>query len=388
MRARRLFHALVLSLLAIFVALQPQRARADGTVDPFVPQQVVQILTGLLRAPLNVTAAPSDGDVITYDSTSNTWHAEAGGSGGGGDITTVTAGTGLTGGGSSGDVTLTLATVVATLGGTGQTTYATGDTLYASAANTLSKLTGNTTSTKKFLSQTGNGSVSAAPAWGTIAAGDVPDLSATYVPVGRTITATTPVRIGGGNSADLSADRTISLTTVPANLGGTGIASYTVGDIPYASATTTISVLAASSTVGAALVSGGSATAPVYSGVSVGQQGACTGGSVTITNSATLSSSYYGKWIIVSGSSGTITLTLPTAAAGAGPITIVNEMTGGTCKVLTSTAGQLMFLGASNCASGGFWQTVTQHSTCTIVGVSSTQWVEQAWDGLWTKDGS
>lgn len=57
-----------------------------------------------------------------------------------GDITGVTAGTGLTGGGTSGAVTVSLSSpVAATLGGTAQTTYATGDLLYASAADTLAK---------------------------------------------------------------------------------------------------------------------------------------------------------------------------------------------------------------------------------------------------------
>ena len=58
-------------------------------------------------------------------------------------------------------------------GGTNQSTYATGDLLYASAANTLSKLAGNTTTTKKFLSQTGNGATSAAPSWSTVSSSDV-----------------------------------------------------------------------------------------------------------------------------------------------------------------------------------------------------------------------
>jgi hypothetical protein len=61
----------------------------------------------------------------------------------------------------------------ATNGGTGQSTYTLGDILYSSAANTLAKLAGDTTTTKKFLTQTGTGSVSAAPAWGTISGSDV-----------------------------------------------------------------------------------------------------------------------------------------------------------------------------------------------------------------------
>jgi hypothetical protein len=57
-----------------------------------------------------------------------------------GDITGVTAGTGLTGGGTSGAVTVSLdSPVAATLGGTAQTTYTTGDLLYASGTNTLAK---------------------------------------------------------------------------------------------------------------------------------------------------------------------------------------------------------------------------------------------------------
>ncbi|MDE2103618.1 MAG: hypothetical protein KGL39_40645, partial [Patescibacteria group bacterium] len=91
---------------------------------------------------------------------------------------TVSAGTGLSGGGTvslGSSVTLSLSTPVsATNGGTAQSTWTLGDTLYASATNTLSKLAGNTTSTKNYLTQTGTGSVSAAPSWSTIAAADVP----------------------------------------------------------------------------------------------------------------------------------------------------------------------------------------------------------------------
>jgi hypothetical protein len=66
----------------------------------------------------------------------------------------------------------------ATNGGTGQSTYTTGDTLYSSAANTLAKLAGNTTTTKKFLGQTGTGAVSQAPVWEQPAASDITGLAA------------------------------------------------------------------------------------------------------------------------------------------------------------------------------------------------------------------
>jgi hypothetical protein len=58
-------------------------------------------------------------------------------------------------------------------GGTNITTYTTGDLLYASASNTLAKLSGNTTTTKNFLVQTGNGSISAAPSWAALTVSDV-----------------------------------------------------------------------------------------------------------------------------------------------------------------------------------------------------------------------
>ena len=60
-----------------------------------------------------------------------------------------------------------------THGGTNQTSYAVGDTLYSSAANILSKLSGNITAAKLFLSQTGTGAVSAAPVWSTVTSGDI-----------------------------------------------------------------------------------------------------------------------------------------------------------------------------------------------------------------------
>ncbi len=58
-----------------------------------------------------------------------------------------------------------LNTVAVAQGGTGLTSYALGDIPYSSATNVLSALAGNTSTTMSVLTQTGNGSVSAAPAW-------------------------------------------------------------------------------------------------------------------------------------------------------------------------------------------------------------------------------
>ena len=60
-----------------------------------------------------------------------------------------------------------------TQGGTGIKTYTLGDTLYGSGTNTLAKLAGNTTTTQKFLTQTGTGSVSAAPIWKALSPSDI-----------------------------------------------------------------------------------------------------------------------------------------------------------------------------------------------------------------------
>lgn len=61
-------------------------------------------------------------------------------------------------------------------GGGGMTNPMTtlGDLIYEDATPTAVRLAGNTASTRKFLRQTGTGSVSAVPAWDTLVTGDLP----------------------------------------------------------------------------------------------------------------------------------------------------------------------------------------------------------------------
>jgi hypothetical protein len=121
---------------------------------------------------------------------------------------------------------LTLSTPLAAgSGGTGQSSFAIGDLLYASGAAALSKLADVATGQVLV-----SGGVGAAPAW-----------SAT-----PTLTSLT---LG---------------TALAAGSGGTGQSSYAVGDLLYASGAAALSKLADVAT-GSVLVSGGVTTAPAWS---------------------------------------------------------------------------------------------------------------------------
>lgn len=106
-----------------------------------------------------------------------------------------------------------------------------GDIIYGGASGTRTRLAGNTTTTKKYLSQTGDAVNSAAPAWAQTA------------------------------FADLSGNAT-------AVQGGTGITSYTIGDILYADSTTTLAKLGVGAS-GTFIKSNGAGAAPTYASPSV-----------------------------------------------------------------------------------------------------------------------
>jgi hypothetical protein len=148
----------------------------------------------------------------------------------------------------SGSGTVHQDTVAAvTQAGLGLTTS--GDTVYGGSSGVPARLAGNTTTTRKFLRQTGTGSASAAPAWDTIAAGDVPTLNQTTTGNAANVTGTVAVANGGtGQTGAAAAFNALSPMT-------------TAGDLIYGGTSGAGTRLAAG-TSGYVLTSQGAATAP------------------------------------------------------------------------------------------------------------------------------
>lgn len=181
-------------------------------------------------------------------------------------------------------------TVDETNGGTGNNTYTTGDTLYASASNTLAKLSGNTTTTKKYLSQTGNGAASAAPAWDEINLGT--DTAGDYIATG----AVSGVGLSGSASGEGSTF-TVTSNATNANTASTIVARDASGNF---SAGTITAALSGNASTATAWATGRSITlSGDVSGTAAGVDGT---GNVSITttigaNSVALGTDTTGNYV-------------------------------------------------------------------------------------------
>jgi hypothetical protein len=124
-------------------------------------------------------------------------------------------------------------TLGATNGGTAQSSYTLGDTLYSSATNTLARLAGNTTTTKKYLQQLGDGVNSAAPSWVQVAAADISGLGTMSTQNANAVAITGGSLdnvVIGGSTANAGTFTNVNATTVTAttgsftNVSGNGVA--------------------------------------------------------------------------------------------------------------------------------------------------------------------
>ena len=163
---------------------------------------------------------------MTYDTT-NGWQSETPTTG---DISGVTAGSGLSGGGTSGTVTLSLSSpVTVATGGTGQTSYTNGQLLIRNTTgNTLAKSTLTAGSNVTITNGTGTIEIAATDTNTTYSAGDGLDLIGT--------TFSTDLKTNGGlviESTELALDiGASSITgTLAVDDGGTGQTSYTNGQL-------------------------------------------------------------------------------------------------------------------------------------------------------------
>ena len=338
------------------------------------------------------------------------------GSVGPGAVNTVLLGTG--GAPSFGAVDLSTAAVTGTLpvgnGGTGLTTYSSGDMLYASAANTLSQL--GIGSADNVLVVSGG-----FPTWGTVnlassaaVTGTLPvanggtgvsSLTSNAVLLGgATVTdtgvgAANTVLLGTGGAPSFGAVdlSTAAVTgTLPVGNGGTGLTTYSSGDMLYASAANTLSQLGIGSADNVLVVSGGF---PTWGTVNLASSAAVSG-ILPVANGGTGVSSLTSNAVLLGGATVTDTgvgaantVLLGTGAAPSfGAVDLSTAAVTGTLPVgnggtglTTYSSGDMLYASAANTlsqlgigsadnvlvVSGGFptWGTVNLASSAAVSGI-------------------
>jgi hypothetical protein len=235
-------------------------------------------------------------------------------------------------------------------GGTGQSSYALGDTLYASATNVLAKLPGNITTTRQFLSQTGTGAISAAPAWATIAGTDVTGAALTSVN-------DTNVTLALGGTPATALLRAASITAgwtgqLSLARGGTN-ANLTAsnGGLVYSTASA-LAIFAGTATAGQIPRSGASA-APSWSTATY----PATAAAGTILAAGTLNT-IAGTSTPTLGVAGSLLGTLSLAGNTSGAVTIQPQAAAGTYNfnlpTSAGTAGQPLLSGGGGAAAMTF----------------------------------
>ena len=149
----------------------------------------------------------------------------------------------------------------ATNGGTGLTGYNVGEMIYSNTTTTFDVVTRNTTTTKKFLTQTGTGSSAQAPGWNTIDGADVSgNISGQAGSVANALTLGTYLT---GTSFNGSAAVTATVDATSANTASKVVARDGAGDFAAGTITAALSGNATTATT-ATNVAGGAANKLLY----------------------------------------------------------------------------------------------------------------------------
>jgi hypothetical protein len=212
-------------------------------------------------------------------------------------------------------------TLGATNGGTGQSTYTLGDIIYSNGTNTLAKLAGQITTTKKYLQQVGDGANSAAPSWVQIAGADISGLGTMSTQNANAVAITGGTLdnvVIGGSTANAGTFTNVNATTVTAttgsftNVSGNGVALTAINASNISSGTIANARTTGSDANGASTIVLRDASGAFTSGNITASNFIGAGATITSINASNISS-------------GTVANARTTAASANGASTIVSR---------------------------------------------------------------
>jgi DNA/RNA endonuclease YhcR with UshA esterase domain len=229
-----------------------------------------------------------------------------------------------------------------------------GDLIYASAngtPGTLARLAGNTTTTKQFLSQTGNGTISAVPSWSALANGDIPTSLTGKSYNGLTLTSTT----GTFTLAALKTFTVNNTMTLSSSADGNNLNIGTGGTLGSAAFTASTAYEPSITTLAISKGGTGTGTAPTQYGVIYATSTTAYASTAAGTNTQVLIGNASGAptWTNISGLS-VSSATTATNLSGTTQYSIPYQSASGTTSYIAiGAAGRVLTVNGT--ANGYIW---------------------------------